>query len=63
MDLTEFIEDFKAKFAGRYKAPNIDDISTRAKGTATSNIKKGDDNPSNKENNKSGWSNKIVVED
>lgn len=59
MDLTEFIEDFKLKFAGKYKAPNVGDITIRIKGTATSNIRKGDNNPHNKGNNKSGWSTKI----
>jgi len=60
MNLTEFIEDFKAKFVGRYKAPNVGDMESRVKGSATSNIKRGDDNPQNKENNKAGWSGKVV---
>jgi len=60
MDLTEFIEDFKAKFVGRYKAPSIGDMEARVKGTSTSNIRKGNDNPNNKENNKTGWSEKIA---
>ncbi len=63
MDLTEFIEDFKLKFAGRYKAPNVGDLTTRVQSTATSNLKKGDGNQNNKENNKSGWSNKVVVDE
>lgn len=63
MDLSEFIEDFKLKFASRYKAPNVGDITTRVQSTATSNLRQGDDNQNNKENNKSGWSNKVVVDE
>jgi len=59
MDLTEFIEDFKAKFVGRYRAPNIGDMEARIRGTSSTNIRHGDDNPQNKENNKSGWSNTL----
>jgi conjugal transfer mating pair stabilization protein TraN len=63
MDLTEFIEDFKLKFIGRYKVPNVGDITTRVQSTATSNLRQGDDNQNNKENNRSGWSNKVVVDE
>lgn len=58
MDFSEFIEDFKAKFASQYKAPNSSDLTTRVKG-GLPDIRQYDGNSLNKENNRSGWSNKL----
>jgi hypothetical protein len=55
MDFSEFIEDFKVKFAGKYKAPNTADIAGRIKGSIP-NLRKYDDNPNNTQNNLTGWS-------
>jgi conjugal transfer mating pair stabilization protein TraN len=46
IDFTEFIEDFKLKFAGKYKAPNTGEISSRIKGSQA-DLKRGDNNVSN----------------
>lgn len=59
MDLTEFIEDFKAKFTGRYKAPAAGDIAARVKSSAADNLRKGSSEANNKDNNKSGWNAKL----
>ena len=55
IDLTESIEDFKAKFFGKYKSPNIADMETRIRGTIP-NIRKYDGDPHNPRNNQTGWS-------
>lgn len=54
IDFTEFIEDFKAKFAGSYKAEGIGDIKARIE-KGKSGIKRGDNNASDPSNNSSGW--------
>jgi len=54
LDFTEFIEDFKAKFAGSFKQESIGDVKDRIEGQMTQ-IRDGDDNTSNPENNFSGW--------
>jgi hypothetical protein len=59
MDFSEFIEDFKLKFFGKYKTPNVGDMTMRIKGSIP-NIRKYDNNPNNKENNKTGWSSGLV---
>lgn len=60
MDLSEFIEDFKNKFAGKYQKPSASDLSHRVKSTLPS-IHKYDNNPDNLGNNKSGWSRNYEV--
>jgi len=55
MDFSEFIEDFKGKFAGKYKAPSSKDMSRTIEGSV-SGIKKYDGNPDNPANNATGWS-------
>ncbi|UCM93078.1 conjugal transfer protein TraN [Candidatus Tisiphia endosymbiont of Melanophora roralis] len=54
VDFTEFIEEFKVKFFGKYKAPNNGDMSMRVKGSLQ-NIRQYDDNPNNQANNQAGW--------
>ena len=58
LDLREFVEEFKAKFYGQYKAPNIADIEARVKGTLP-DIRRYDGDPNNHENNLTGWSGKV----
>jgi hypothetical protein len=58
LDLSEFIQDFKAKFFGKYKAPNIADMETRVKGTMP-DIRKFDGDPHNQDNNMTGWSERV----
>ena len=54
VDFTEFIEDFKVKFFGKYKSPNPDEISERVNSSMAS-LRKYDNNPNNQENNMTGW--------
>ncbi len=58
MDFSEFIEDFKTKFFGKYQRPDSNDLTSRVKGSLP-DIKKYDGNSLNKDNNKAGWSNKL----
>ena len=58
MDFSEFIEDFKVKFFGKYKEPNVGDMELRVKGSIP-DIRKYDDNPNNQANNMTGWSGHI----
>lgn len=59
MDFAEFINDFKAKFAGRYKAPKAGELGRTIEGSI-SGIRKYDNDPGNQENNMSGWNEKIT---
>ena len=54
MDFSEFY----AEIIKRMKLPNVGDVQARVN-SAVPNVKKYDGNPSNKDNNKSGWSDKI----
>ena len=54
VDFTEFIEDFKVKFFGKYKSPNPDEISQRVNSSMAS-LRKYDNNPNNQQNNMTGW--------
>lgn len=54
IDFTEFIEDFKHKFLGNTKIEGAGDVKSRIEGQMT-DIRKGDDNALNIENNSSGW--------
>ena len=58
MDFGEFIDEFKVKFFGKYKKPNIGDMTARIQDSIP-NIKKYDESQNNRENNKSGWSGKL----
>jgi hypothetical protein len=44
VDFTEFIEDFKGKFFGKYQSPNPDEIAGRVN-SSMPGIRKGDDDP------------------
>jgi len=57
IDFSEFIEDFKVKFFGKYKEPNTSDMERRIKGTIP-DIRQYDGNPGNPVNNMTGWSSK-----
>jgi hypothetical protein len=54
MDFAEFIEDFKLKFAGRYKAPKPGELGGIA-GSSQAKLRKYDGNPNNQINNMTGW--------
>lgn len=54
MDFTEFIEDFKIKFFGRYKAHSNRELGNKIQSSVGS-IRNYDDNPNNRNNNMSGW--------
>jgi hypothetical protein len=54
INFSEFIEDFKVKFFGKYKSPNSRDIGIRI-GDSLIGIKQYDGNENNKENNYTGW--------
>jgi len=54
MDFSEFFADV----AKRMKLPNPKDVTDRVKSSLDS-IRKYDDNPDNKENNKAGWSDQV----
>jgi conjugal transfer mating pair stabilization protein TraN len=62
MDFSEFIEDFKVKFAGRYKLPNKEQIGAKMQNAASNNMRESDTNPRNKTNNISGWSKSMKPE-
>ena len=55
IDFTEFIEDFQKKFIGSTKASNTGDIAQRIQQTSSKEIRKGNDDTSDKDNNMSGW--------
>ena len=55
IDFSEFIEDLKVKFAGKYKAPNQGEINETMK-DSMGDLREYDNNPNNPENNASGWS-------
>jgi conjugal transfer mating pair stabilization protein TraN len=59
VDFTEFIEDFKFKFFGSYKAPSSAALGKTVK-QGVSGIRTGDTNPDNQDNNMSGWNEKAV---
>jgi conjugal transfer mating pair stabilization protein TraN len=58
IDFSEFIEDFKVKFTGKYKAPDPNGIAKTIDGSSK-NIRRYDNNPHNKENNLTGWNGKV----
>lgn len=58
VDFTEFIEDFKLKFAGKYKAPNVGDLTATVQGSLKS-MRRYDNNPDNRNNNLTGWKDNI----
>ncbi len=58
VDFSEFIEDLKVKFAGKYKTPNPEDLLLTVEHSMDS-IRKYDDNPDNPENNMTGWNGSI----
>jgi hypothetical protein len=55
MDFSEFIEDFKVRFVGKYKAPKAGDMEQIVKG-GVDRLRKYDNNPHNQKNNMTGWS-------
>ena len=55
IDFTEFIKDFQKKFIGSTKASNTGDIAQRIQQTSSKEIRKGNDDTSDKDNNMSGW--------
>lgn len=59
VDFTEFIEDFKFKFFGSYKAPSSAALGKTVK-QGVSGIRTGDTNPDNQDNNRSGVNEKAV---
>jgi hypothetical protein len=54
MDFTEFIEDFKLKFTGRYKAPKPGELAGTVQGSQAK-LRRYDGNPDNQVNNMTGW--------
>lgn len=54
MDLSEFIDDFKVKFAGKFKSPDSKELTDTIE-SSISSIRQYDDNPNNPDNNKTGW--------
>jgi conjugal transfer mating pair stabilization protein TraN len=60
VDFTEFIEDFKGKFFGKYQSPNPDEIAGRVN-SSMPGIRKGDD-PLAPPSNTTGWSSNIPDE-
>jgi hypothetical protein len=58
VDLSEFIEDLKIKFAGKYKAPNAQELASTVE-LSMDSIRKYDDDPSNQVNNMTGWNGKM----
>jgi len=54
MDFTEFIEDFKLKFAGRYKSPKPGELGGIAS-SSQAKLRRYDGNPNNQVNNMTGW--------
>lgn len=61
VDFTEFIEDFKGKFFGKYQSPNPDEIAGRVN-SSMPGIRKGDDDPLAPPSNTTGWSSNIPDE-
>lgn len=61
VDFTEFIEDFKLKFFGGYKAPSSAALG-KTVNQGVSGIRTGDTNPDNQDNNRSGVNEKAVFE-
>jgi conjugal transfer mating pair stabilization protein TraN len=61
VDFTEFIEDFKGKFFGKYQSPNPDEIAGRVN-SSMPGIRKGDDDPLAPPSNMTGWSSNIPDE-
>lgn len=57
IDFSEFIEDLKVKFAGKYKTPNAGDIANTIE-NSMEGIRRYDDNPNNPDNNKCGFNDK-----
>ena len=55
INFREFIEDFQKKFIGGTKASNTGDITTRIQKQATEEIRTGNNDTSDKDNNLSGW--------
>lgn len=55
MDFKEFIDELLVKFAGTYKVPDQKEIASRLKNSMAT-IRKYDNNPSNQDNNMTGWS-------
>ena len=55
MDFSEFIEEFKVKFAGKYKTPKAGDMAKTVEG-GMDRLRKYDNNPDNQKNNMTGWS-------
>jgi hypothetical protein len=55
IDFTEFIEDFQKKFVGSTKVSNTGDIAQRIERKSSKEIRKGNDDTANKDNNLSGW--------
>ena len=55
INFAEFIEDFQKKFVGSTKASNTGDIAQRIEQTSSKEIRKGNDDTSDKDNNMSGW--------
>jgi len=55
IDFREFIEDFQKKFVGSTKVSNTGDIAQRIQQKSSKEIRKGNDDTANKDNNLSGW--------
>lgn len=62
MDFTEFIEDFRAKFTGKYKSPDKAQIASKIESTSK-NLRSHDKDLHNKQNNISGHSKAINPKD
>jgi hypothetical protein len=58
MDFSEFVDELLLKFAGKYKAPDQKEIASRIK-NSMGDIRKYDNDPSNQDNNMTGWSGAI----
>jgi hypothetical protein len=54
IDFSEFIDELKLKFAKTYKGAKPGDLDARIQGSI-GNIRKGDNDSSNKANNSAGW--------
>jgi conjugal transfer mating pair stabilization protein TraN len=58
IDFTEFIEDFKKKFYGKYKTPNTNEIAGRVN-SSMGHLNKYDTKKSEEQNNKTGWNEQL----
>lgn len=62
MDLSEFIDDFKVKFAGKFKSPDSKELTETIENSISS-IRQYDNNPNNPDNNKVGINVGVLIDD